>query len=81
MLDEQGPSPEDLRRFSGTTAYCPECGSKVWDQAEVCPSCGTYLGGDTSTQPPIERWFRRRWMILVVLVMLAALLSWVLLGW
>ncbi len=81
MFDEQGPSPEDLRRFSGTTAYCPECGSTVWDQAEVCPSCGSYLGGDTSTQPPIARWFRRRWMILVVLVMLAALLSWVLLGW
>ncbi len=64
MID-QDPSPEDLERFSLDTAFCPECGAEVWDQAEVCSSCSAHLGGDTVSQPPVPRWFRRRWLTLV----------------
>ncbi len=67
MIDED-PSPEDLERFSGDTALCPDCGAQVWDQAEVCSSCGAYLHGETVSQPPVQRWFRRRWLTLVAVV-------------
>ena len=67
MID-QDPSPEDLERFSGDTAFCPDCGAEVWDQAEVCSSCGAYLHGETVSQPPVQGWFRRRWLTLVAVI-------------
>ena len=74
MPDDEGPSPDDLARFGSDTAFCPECGDEVWDQAEFCPSCGAHVGGDTLTRPPAETWLRRRWLILVALLALAAFL-------
>lgn len=71
-LIDQDPSSEDIERFSGQTAYCPECGGEVWDQAEFCPSCGAQVGGETLSRPPTEHWLRSRWMILVALAALAA---------
>ncbi len=67
MIDED-PSPDDLERFSGETAFCPNCGAEVWDQAEVCSSCGAYLHGETVSEPPTQGWFRRRWLTLVAVV-------------
>ncbi len=79
MLDDvdeldSGPSPEDLRRFGGETAYCPECGGEVWDQAEVCPACGAYLAGAPTSRPPHRQVFRQRLLILVALVAIVALI-------
>ena len=73
MIDE-GPSPEDLERFSDATAYCPDCGAEMWDQAEICPACGAAVGGGTLSRPPLEHWLRRRWLILVAMAALAAFL-------
>ncbi len=73
MLDE-GPSPEDLRRFSGETGFCSECGAEVWDGAAVCPSCGAVTAGDIASRRPIERMFRRRWLTLVAVIALLAFL-------
>jgi uncharacterized membrane protein YvbJ len=77
MIDED-PSPQDLDRFGHDTAYCPACGGEIWDQAEFCPSCGDQVGGRTSSRPPLESWLRRRWLILVAIGALVALLAWVL---
>ena len=79
MLDDVdeldlGPGPEDLRRFGGETACCPECGREVWDQAEVCPACGAYLAGATTSRPPRRQGFRRRLLILAALLAMAALI-------
>jgi hypothetical protein len=74
MADE-GPSPEDLDRFDRDHAYCPECGAEIWDQAELCPSCGCCVGGRTLGRPPIERWLRNRWLILVAFLAAAAFLA------
>ena len=79
MLDDtdeldSGPGPEDLRRFGGETAYCPDCGGEVWDQAEVCPACGAYLGGPTISRPPHRQVFRQRVLILATLLALLALI-------
>lgn len=69
MIDED-PSPEDIERFSGETAYCPECGAQIWDQADICPECYAYLGGHTNLRPPVQEWFRRKWFVLVVIMAL-----------
>ena len=73
MIDED-PSPQDLERFGHETAYCPACGAEIWDQAELCPSCGDLVGGRTSSRHPLESWFRRRWFILVAIGALVAFL-------
>lgn len=77
MIDE-GPSVEDLERFSHEAAHCPDCGAEVWDQADVCPKCFAYLGGATSSRPPMENWLRRRWTLLVIIALIIAMLAWLL---
>ena len=72
MRDED-PSPEDLDRFSEGEAYCPNCGAQVWDDVEVCPSCGEYIGGRTMRRSPVEQEFRQRWIVLVIVVLVVLL--------
>lgn len=74
MIDED-PSPEDLERFGGETAFCPLCGAEIWDQAEFCPACGDHVGGGTAGRPPLEGWLRSRWLVAVALISAAALLG------
>ena len=71
---DSGPSPEDLRRFGGETACCPQCGGEVWDQAEVCPACGAYLAGAPISRPPRRQAFRRKLLILAALLALVGLI-------
>ena len=40
-LDPEGPSADDLERFSGEHRACPSCGSEVYDEATICPVCRT----------------------------------------
>ncbi|UCD74806.1 MAG: zinc ribbon domain-containing protein [Phycisphaerales bacterium] len=72
MIDE-GPSPEDLERFEQGEAYCPHCGKEVFDDADICPHCGDYITGSTMRHPPHEQQFRRRWITLVVIVLILLL--------
>ncbi len=69
---DEGPSPDDLDRFSGETAFCPHCGEEVWDEAGACRGCGALLGGDTSARHPITAGLRRRWLVLVAAIVLLA---------
>ena len=78
MIDED-PSPEDLQRFGHDTAHWPRCGAEIWDQAELCPACGTSVSGRAASRSPMESWLRRRWLILVTIGALAAFLAAVLL--
>ena len=73
-VDSEGPSPQDLRRFGRETAWCPDCGAETFDDAERCPRCGSWIGGGTLGRPPLEGWLARRWLVLVALGALAALL-------
>jgi uncharacterized OB-fold protein len=48
-LDPEGPSEEDLERFrradaSGKsgTVKCQECKQQIFDDADVCPHCGSF---------------------------------------
>lgn len=42
---EEGPSEDDIRRFSDVTQECPECGTVLHDDVPVCWSCGHALAG------------------------------------
>ena len=43
-LDPEGPSAQDLDRFGSELDHCPNCKSTIYDQSEMCPECGWYLG-------------------------------------
>ena len=69
-MTDEGPSLEDLRRFGGDTAYCPKCGEEIWDQAEFCPRCRTYLAGDVSGHHPQAREFQKKFLALIAILIL-----------
>ena len=72
MYDE-GPSSEDLERFSEQTAYCPSCGSEIWDEVDQCPQCGDYVTGGPDHRSPAMREWRQRWVLPVVIILAAML--------
>jgi hypothetical protein len=71
---DEGPSEDDIERFSRDTAYCPDCGAEVWDAAEVCPECHAYIGGNTRSRSPLQHWFQQKWMVLIVILLFIAFL-------
>jgi predicted nucleic acid-binding Zn ribbon protein len=73
---DEGPSPEDVRRFAAGEAFCPDCGAEIHDQAEVCPKCYAYLAGETSRFRPAERDLRGRFIALTVVALILVLLGW-----
>jgi len=64
---DEGPSPEDLARFSGVTQTCPECGAELHDDIELCWQCGHPLGSERSKGPKL-------WVLLAVAAVVAGLL-------
>lgn len=40
LCDHEGPSDEDIERFSNPTRACPECNTEVYDDTELCWNCG-----------------------------------------
>lgn len=72
VIDE-GPSPEDIERFSRETAYCPDCGAEIWDAAEVCPECSAYIGGNTRSNSPVQAWFNNKMIVLIVIAIIIGL--------
>lgn len=71
-MKDEGPSEDDLKRFSGDDGYCPECGEPTWDQAQFCPACGSQLDGQTLSRPPQEHEGRKNWIIIVSVIVLIA---------
>jgi zinc-ribbon domain len=55
-----------------TTAPCHHCGEPIYDDAEVCPSCGRYQSREDD--PTRKPW----WVVLGVVVCLAMTLWWIL---
>lgn len=70
-LDE-GPSEADVERFGDVTTTCKHCGTEVYDDVEMCWSCGAALGGsDSVTMPP-------KWVMWTSAVLLGLFLMWLL---
>ena len=68
---------QDIDRFGEESprldARCPDCGTRVWSEADVCSKCFAYLGGDA---PRAGRGlFAERWRIVLVVALVAAMLT------
>lgn len=70
-LDE-GPTPEDIERFSDVTRTCPGCKKEVFDDAEVCYHCGHVFGRADAKGLPV-------WAVVTVCAVLGGFM-WMLLG-
>ncbi len=77
---DEDPSDEDLERFGEDAArtvadaVCPDCGARVWSEADVCPKCFAYLGGD-APRARGRGFFRRQWKVLVIVLLIIATLA------
>lgn len=70
---DDGPSAEDVERFSGVTIRCPECGTEVLDEVEVCWKCGHAIRErDRFRAIPV-------WTTVIAILLIAAMLFWMLL--
>jgi len=74
---DEGPSEDDLDRFGedvpASDARCPDCGTPVWSEADVCPKCYAFLGGEVADGPAARA--RRRLRITVVVLLVIGLLT------
>ncbi len=75
MSRDDGPDADDLARFGGDTAFCPDCGAEVWDQAEVCPACSSLVGGRMVGRRRRRFWRARTWITVVAIICLAAFIA------
>ncbi|MHC4975197.1 MAG: hypothetical protein ACYTF7_01175 [Planctomycetota bacterium] len=62
-LIDEGPSAEDIARFSHATLQCPNCATEVYDEAAVCPTCLHHL----SDWPSSRR--RKLWISLTMIIL------------
>ena len=69
-LDPEGPSASDLHQFGSEMDTCPNCNSEIYDQSEICPECGWYLG-EVEKSVSI-------WVVVGVVGLIAIMLFWVL---
>ncbi len=75
--DEDPHDAADRARFSSEKGFCPECGEEIYDAADICPKCFTWIDGAThSRRTRFSAGVRK----LVVTALLAALLSGMI-GW
>jgi uncharacterized protein (DUF983 family) len=65
--DRDAPRLEDVEQFSDATRRCPECGTDVYDEAEVCYKCG-YAFGDSKEGEA------KPWVVWVVVAIVIAIL-------
>jgi len=74
---EEGPSDEDLDRFGEDApkadARCPDCGTAVWSEADICPKCYAFLGDGAA--PARGGLFARQWRTLIVVALIVAMLT------
>ena len=76
--DRESPDEADLDGDDDgddETIACPHCHRRVHEEAEVCPGCGNYLSREDA---PSGR--RPGWFVAGVVLCLAIVLAWVLLG-
>ena len=48
---DEGPSEADIERFGDATQKCPECGTQLYDDVDVCWKCGHALASRREHTP------------------------------
>lgn len=69
--DSEGPSQEDIERFSDVTIKCKKCGTELLDDVAECWKC----------REPVQRRHTHEtglptWVVVTALVLLALLIGW-----
>ncbi len=64
--EDEGPTEADVERFGGVTRRCPECGTELYDDTELCWSCGHALASGSGRNLPLLA-------LIIVAIMMAAL--------
>jgi predicted nucleic acid-binding Zn ribbon protein len=78
---DEGPSEEDMRRYGheadpdGASVFCHDCGAPMHHDAEICPKCFCYTGGDALRRSPQRERARRALTVVVILLLVIALLA------
>ncbi len=85
MADERDEAPGDHDAdlwddASDTVVSCPHCGEEVYEDAEHCPSCGSWILAEERDRPADDRedrspWKRRLVTAAVILAVLGLLLN------
>ena len=57
-------SSDDFDDSDDQTVPCPFCRKPMFEDAEQCPHCGKYVGGEDAPRP------RRPWWVIVTVVLL-----------
>ena len=72
---DESDTDDDEGDERAETVPCPYCRKPVYEQAEVCPSCGNYISGEDAPR-------RRPWWIWlgVALCLIVVVLVWVFSG-
>ena len=55
------------------TVPCPHCGREIYDEAERCPYCESYISEEDTAQPARKPW----WLLVGVALCLYAVYRWV----
>ena len=63
----------DRQRLSSETGYCPECGAEIYDAADICPKCFTWIDGNTTHRRPSR--VRSSLRVAVVIALLVVILG------
>jgi uncharacterized membrane protein YvbJ len=68
---DEGPSQEDIERFSkNEIGYCPHCSEEIWDDSTQCPACGEWLRSGTVHQDSTTRTFKKKFITIVAILVL-----------
>lgn len=54
--DAEGPSEEDVARFSDVTVKCAGCGTELLDDVQECWKCGRAVGGRGLHETGLPTW-------------------------
>lgn len=68
--DPEDPDPDDDEDDDDETVPCRHCGKPVYEDAERCPSCGTYLSREDAP------WSKPAWLVIGVVVCLVIVAWW-----
>jgi uncharacterized protein (DUF983 family) len=65
--EESEEDGEEIDDDDDETQACPECGERVYEDAERCPHCGNYISPESSSRKPL-------WIVVTAIV--CVLLIW-----
>ncbi|HEV3259217.1 MAG TPA: hypothetical protein VG013_20280 [Gemmataceae bacterium] len=72
--DDEFPEPDSDEGEGVETVSCPHCRRPVYEEAEQCPHCGSYISAEDSPRRP--PW----WLAVGVLLCLGVVFGWIGLG-